>query len=365
MQKKIVIASVLKPIDDVRSFWKLSQSMAKTNKYEVNIIGNDSKNAIEFPNVKFHKHTISRNNWLKRYYIRFKILFIIINLKPSLLIISDHELIGIASWYGLINRCKIIYDVQENYYLNLKRIDPSLLKSIYANVVRLKEVLSRRFTDEYWLAEKCYEHKLPFAKDKSLIIENKAYALDINRKETITNRLVFTGTISNYSRIDLAIEIFKKLLDSDPSFTLNIVGQVHDEKVKRYLLNEAKKLPGLILNISRNPIPHQQIISAIISASLGIIAYQPTEVNQNKIPTKLYEYSRYQLPYLVQQDTYWNEVGEELGGAIPVDFGSPNAARIAEILKDPSNLFSNPYPVVATWEYESEKLLKSINRLIS
>ena len=43
MKKKIVIASVLKPVDDVRAYWKLSQSMAKTNKYEVNIIGNDGK----------------------------------------------------------------------------------------------------------------------------------------------------------------------------------------------------------------------------------------------------------------------------------------------------------------------------------
>lgn len=40
---KILIASVLKPADDVRSYSKIGQSLAQTNKYEVNIIGFDSK----------------------------------------------------------------------------------------------------------------------------------------------------------------------------------------------------------------------------------------------------------------------------------------------------------------------------------
>ncbi|WP_421765554.1 hypothetical protein [Ekhidna sp.] len=365
MQKKIVIASVLKPVDDVRSFLKLSQSIAKTNKYEVNIIGNDSKNAIEISNVKFHRHQVSRNQWANRYFLRFRILRLLSKIKPDLLIITDHELIGVAVISKFIFGCRIIYDVQENYYLNLIGIKPSLLKTSYANLVRLKERLSSILMDKYWLAEQCYARELPFVKGKSLVIENKAFAVDHGPKKNRGNKAIFTGTISDYSKVDLALTCYKKLLQLDSNFTLQIIGQYHHDEVEKYLVNESKKLKGLSFNISKKTIPHSEIVSAITSATLGIISYQPNVVNRYKIPTKLYEYSRYQLPYLVQKDTYWSEIGKGLGGAMPIEFGNPDLEFIQENLKNSLKLFPKAYPREATWEFESKKIINSIKKLIN
>ena len=119
--KKIVIASTLKPIDDVRAYWKLSQSIAKTNKYEVNIIGNKGKKPFTDANIKFLPHSIDRSNWLKRILIREILLFKILRLKPALLVITTHELLNTAFICKLLIRCKVVYDVQENYGKNRRK----------------------------------------------------------------------------------------------------------------------------------------------------------------------------------------------------------------------------------------------------
>ena len=140
MKKKIVIASVLKPIDDVRAYWKLSQSIAKTNKYEVNIIGNVSKKEPSYENIKFHSHPIRGSQWIKRWFLRLKIMFKVLRIKPDILIITTHELITVSLLARLLIHCKVVYDVQENYYLNLIGINPNTLKKIW---VKLKLIISQ------------------------------------------------------------------------------------------------------------------------------------------------------------------------------------------------------------------------------
>ena len=50
---KVVIASVLKPIDDTRMLEKFGRSFAETNKYAINIIGIESKNTPAFEHIDF------------------------------------------------------------------------------------------------------------------------------------------------------------------------------------------------------------------------------------------------------------------------------------------------------------------------
>ncbi|MEQ8627732.1 hypothetical protein [Ekhidna sp.] len=363
MKKKIVIASVLKPIDDVRAYWKLSQSIAKTNKYEVNIIGNVSKKEPSYENIKFHSHPIRGSQWIKRWFLRLKIMFKVLRIKPDILIITTHELITVSLLARLLIHCKVVYDVQENYYLNLIGINPNTLKKIYANLVRLKEKFSRIFISEYWLAEKCYSKQLSFVKSKNEVIENKAYEVAIERNANKEIQVLYSGTISHYGGIDRAIIFYKELVKSEPDASLKIVGQVHDTKLKLKLENEANKLPNLSLHISYDPIPHPEIIQAISNASVGVIGYTPNRINGGKIPTKLYEYSRYRLPYLVEQNTPWSTIGESIGGAIPVDFNDISIEKTLKILRNPDRLFKNAYPKNATWEHESSRILTSLNRL--
>lgn len=362
--KKIVIASVLKPIDDVRSFWKLSQSMAKTNKYEVNIIGKASKKPINHPNIRFKAHNIQRTKWLKRLFIRKHILKQVLQTNPDLLIITTHELLSVALIIKMLTRAKVVYDVQENYVQNLLTINPSLLKQVYAFIIKIKEWVSRLFVDEYWLAEACYQQELAFVKNKNIILENKAFYHPMNRISSDTIHLLFSGTVSYYGGVHHAVNIYHELLKIVPETSLHIIGQIHDEKLRKWLHEQQKISPNITLTTSKDPIPYPDILAAINSANMSVIGYENNNANRNKIPTKLYEYTRYRLPYFVSEKSKWSEKGAQLGGAIPINFHEINPSEIIEKLKKAESLFPNNYPEQATWEYESLTLLNSLKRLI-
>lgn len=359
-----MIASVLKPVDDVRAYWKLSQSMAKTNKYEVNIIGNEGKKEEDEKNIKFHTHKLNRSNWIRRVLIRESILFKVLRIKPSLLIITTHELVNTALLAKLLTGCKIVYDVQENYKLNLCVIDSSFGKRIVASMIRWKENLSKHYIDQFWLAEKCYAEELPFTRNNNLIIENKAFDFSPSFRKEHPLRMLFSGTVSEYGGVKKAVELLRHFQNVGKESTLLVIGQVHDLALKKWLEVEQKNTVGMKLNITTDPIPHDEILSAIADANLGVIGYQSSEVNRRKIPTKLYEYSRYMLPYLVQENTLWSQTGEELGGAISIDFVNANTEKIFKLLKNSASLFPEHYPDEATWENESTKIIKSLNTLI-
>ncbi len=364
MIKRIVIASVLKPVDDVRAYEKIAQSIAKTNKYHVNIIGNGGKINTEDKRISSHSHFIDSNSVLNRLIIRAQILFKILSQRPHLLIITTHELLNVALLIKLLIGCKIIYDVQENHLANIKHINPTWIKRIYSKVIKLKESTSRLFISQYWLAEACYKDELSFVKNRFLILENKAKNESKIRENSDGITLLFSGTISNYSGVKNAIHILEKIQEKQPSASLKIIGQIHDEKLENQLVEIQESVPNIELNISKNPIPHSAIIDSIFESNYGIIGYEINDVNKEKIPTKLYEYSRYQLPFFVLEKTKWSEIGGRLGGAIPVNFSSLVSEEILIMMENTNKLFSNRYPNEETWEYESKKMIDFIDTLI-
>lgn len=360
-----MIASTLKPIDDVRGYEKLSLSMAKTNKYVVNIIGNRGKKEDHKTNISQHPHFIRRHQWLKRWLLPIQILNKSLKLNPELFIITTHELLLIAIIGKWIKGWKIIYDIQENYALNIQKLNTHPLKTVAASYVRLKERLTSLFIDHFWLAEACYEKELPFLKKSTYtVLENKAKATMLNRKES-KHTLLFTGTISEYSGVQHALTVYYKLKEITSDISLHIVGQVHDQKLWQSLKAQAHSDLSIKLTLSEDTIPHTVILEAIHESGFGIIGYTENEVNKDKIPTKLYEYSRYQLPFLIQKGTKWYTLGEQIGGAIDADFEAIDASELLKRMDESSLFPQKEYPIALTWEEESRKLIASIKKSIN
>lgn len=364
MSKKIVIASILKPVDDVRAYGKIAQSLAKTNKYEVNIIGKEGKSEPNETKIHFHPHLINRNNWVKRALLNMFLFLRILFQKPDVLIITTFELIFTALLVKTFSTAKIIYDVQENHEVNL-RLKNGLIRSIFAPVIRLIEWIGSKFIDHFWLAEACYSEELSFLERHYTILENKAKEPTIIGHPKREERLLFSGTLSVYSGVEIALNVMLKFIQNIPSTKGIIIGQIHDSHLENELTQAVKNHPNIQLICSKNPIPHEDILAQIQLATLGIISYQSNRINQNKIPTKLYEYSRHRLPYLVQQDTTWAAKGSQLGGAIPFDFSTIDKVNLPEFIKNASYSFPNPYPNEDTWEAESVKMIDSIEALIN
>ena len=367
-KKKIVIASILKPLRDPRHYERLALSLAKTNKYEVNIIANGEKKP-DTGNIRFYSNGLPGRQLLHRFKLQWCTYIHTIRIKPDLFIVCTVELLPFAILYSILTSCKVIYDVQENYTLNFKHLKEYGWRHrlLLAPIVSGVERLSRKFTDHYFLAEKCYEHQLKFIASKFTVLENKTVLESPkNRIKSFSKsktKFLFSGTISAYSGIYQIVDLIQQLRTSKYGFEFTIIGQVFDEKI----WTEIQKIEAsnIHLKIEKYPVPHDQIIKEILTADIGVIAYQSQPVNEHKIPTKLFEYVAYDLPFLIEKDSYWFEVGREMGSAIPFDFNKINIDHLTKSLQSVGDESGGKPGHLSLWNTEEDKLFKSIDTLLN
>jgi hypothetical protein len=366
-KKRIVIASVLKPSNDTRMFGKMAVSLARTNQYEVHVIGypaSPSKTA----SVVTHELPLFDRISLQRIAAPWRILKKTISLKPSLLIITTHELLWIAVLAKLITSCKLIYDVQENYFLNILHTHsfPPGLRLIIAVYVRLKEVLTSLFVDHFLLAEAGYEQELRFTGRKKTLIENKVRrpATEILRTRHANSvNLLFSGTLAESTGVFTAIELAIKLHAVDPAVNLTLIGYCSLQEILFKIINTIEPYPYIKLIGGQQLVPHDQIVLEIMNADFGIISYPNNPSTASSIPTKLYEYLGYHLPIILVNHPPWVRKCVPYQAAIVFDPQHFDPAIIHQSLK--TQKFYTSIPNHVYWETEEGKLRHVISRLLS
>ena len=117
---KVVIASVLKPIDDTRMLEKFGLSMAETNKYDINIIGFESKNSFAHDYIHFTPINSFNRLSFSRLFKPWKVYRTLIKVKPNIIIANTHELLIVTFLYKILFGAKFLYDVQENYSKSIR-----------------------------------------------------------------------------------------------------------------------------------------------------------------------------------------------------------------------------------------------------
>lgn len=305
---RIVIASVLKPVDETRMFEKLATSLSYTGNYEVHLIGFPSGATTPAQSNSIHLHPISKKPFvrlsLKRLTAPWKVFKTVMSLKPAHLMVTTHELLIVAVLCRLFTGCKILYDVQENYFRNILYTPafPLFIRPFVAGWVRLKEFILSPFIDLYILAEKGYAHELSFA-SPHIVLQNK-----ITRKvaehykkpeQKGYSKLLFSGTLAETTGVYHAVELAKNLHQSDASFTLTIIGSCSSINDWNKLNQEATENAFILFNGQPHPIPHHEILDEIRKADFGIIWYPKNPSTSCSIPTKLFEYMGLNLPILI------------------------------------------------------------------
>ena len=360
---KIVIASILKPVDDVRNYEKLGYTLSKSDQYDVILMGTQTDEPHENKVIAFHSWNPFKRLSIDRLKIQFSFLKAILNHKPDLVIITTHELIFVSVFAKLITSFKLVYDVQEDYYLNLKHQNfyPALIRYPAAYLIRSIEWLSRPFIHHYLLAEEVYSKNLVFAKGKATIIDNKSLPI-INTPCADSFNFVFTGTITDYSKAVESVQLYSTIKQHFVNPKMIVIGHCPSATYLKKLRDLAHNDSSIILQIQDHPVPHNEIVAQIEKANLAIIGYQTNPVNQYKVPTKQYEYTAARLPYLVRANTHWSKLGTELQGAIPIDFNDPQPEEIVRKL----NIMDKDYikSDLALWENNEVLLLNLINNVI-
>ncbi len=360
--KRIAISSVLKPANEVRMYERLAKTLSKSNKYEINLIGIQPKSfSSEEKNIKF-KYINARNRGLSsRISALVQTYRHLKKIQPDVYICTSPDLCLLGSFYKRFNKCKVVFDLQEDYRANLEnqQIYTGINKRLVRLVLNLTEKYIYPSIDHFILAEKAYQN-LGFVENRFTILENKFadnYKLDILKSENKDLKFLFSGVISDYSGIQNAVEIWKKIYAVYPDSELKIIGICYQKSINDYLKIEEAKQPNISLVGIDEFVNHKEIIESVISSDFGFITHQYSNSNSDRIPTKLYEYNYFNLPFIIETNTKWEEIGSQLGTAISVDYQQLNIEKLLKTLLSIKISTQRRINRVAGWESEEPKLL--------
>jgi glycosyltransferase involved in cell wall biosynthesis len=365
LKRKIVIASVLKPVNDTRMFEKIGLSLDETKKFEVHIIGFEACSPSE-SNIHFHHLNFFKRLSLKRIYAPWTILKKILSIQPSIIIITTHELLIISLLAKVFTGSKIIYDIQENYYRNIlhTKTFPFGIRTLLAICIRTKEKLTAPFIDHFFLAEKGYETEFTFPGNRKTVLENKVKrpSLPQIKKQKEIETLLFTGTLAESTGVFIAIEVCIKLNKLNDRIKLIIIGYCALEEQLTKIKTIVQQHDFITLIGGERLVSHSEILEQIKNANAGIISYPPNPSTTNSIPTKLFEYLGYKLPILLIRHTTWEIYCKPYNAAVVFDYPDFQAKSILSQLNN-----QNFYPVEPTdiyWENEQQRLIRVVYSLL-
>ncbi len=370
MLAKILIASLLKSVDDVRSFERFALSLVPD--FQVFIIGSPSNflpnlfEKITFIPLPFFPRTFFQR--IQGVYFFAQKLF---DLKPDILIIQSPDLLVVSVFYKLFFGKKLIYDIQENYFNNIfyQNYYTNWKKYLLAFGVRLLERLCSLFVDGFFLAEKSYEKELCFVEKKFFLVENK-YALvkygehfcSPKSKEKL--HFIYTGTVSAVYGTHRTIEFIKKLYAENQELRLTLIGCCLDQNYWDKLNKMVEGCSYIDWKISQEPVNHGLIMEEIQKANFGILGYLPNRSTENCVPSKIYEYMAYRLPILMPSNPFWESITAPYKASFRIDFEDFNPPKYLDEIQN--FLFYETEPIPETvWKFDREGFKKIVLSLYS
>jgi len=367
---KIVIASVLKPVNDPRAFDKLGLSLRETNKYHLNIIGFFAKNVINFKNVVFTSILNTGRLHPKRLLASKNFLSELKAYRPDLVVVTTYELLPAAIWGKKRYNYKLVYDIQENYSFNIldHKTLPFGLRHLVAKLVRSIEKRAAPYIDHFILAEQSYTHELTFLGDYT-VLQNKykgplnsvlPYRLDHKDKY----HFIISGTITPSYGIAEAMDWFRIISHNFPGSQLTIIGHVTLYSFKQKLEKKALTIDGVLLNISPVPIASSEILSAIKRADIILLPYRQKASVKYKIPTKLFESLAMGKPVIHSKNTLWSQMVDSYPAGSAINFED-----LSKALEDFKNFlaltfYKFPPSPELTWEDEKSQWIALVDKLL-
>ncbi|MEJ7647101.1 MAG: hypothetical protein WKF87_21055 [Chryseolinea sp.] len=366
-KRRIVLASILKPVNDPRMFEKLATTLAPH--YEVHVIGHSTRQVTNSENITQHTIGPFDRISLVRLLSSFAVLRKILQLRPLMLIVCTHELLFVGILAKMITGCRIVYDIQENYARNIYygKAFPLLLRPVLAAYVRLKELTLSRMYHHFFLAEKLYQRELAFIRHRCTILENKVkqdhFVRHNRNNDSDSIQLLFSGTIADTTGVFTAIDVATRLHAVDSRVHLVVIGFAAQTSIRSRLISEVKGKSFIELKGIDHIIQHEDIREAINASDFGVISYPRNRSTEGSMPTKLYEYLGCQLPILLIDHQPWVAYCKIYPAAVVFDPGHLNPERL--MCEMEQTHFYQRIPTDVYWEPEGEKLLDSTLEILS
>ena len=391
----VLLASVLKPVDDPRIRGKFAKTLLERPGVRVHIAGRAAGNqqlAVQPTTPKITSHVLlagSRRS-LDRLAAQGRYWQLLRRLRPALVVVHAPELLPLTLlWQRLGRGRKFLYDIRENYALNVSTqgVYRGLVRRGLAAGLRWVEAHAARRATGLLLAEKSYAEELPFlralAPERVIVLENK-YQPAPGEVLPATPRplpspaqplqLLYSGTISLLNGLEAALRLTEALHRLRPGgAALTIIGFCQQPELLGQLEQWQQRGVTFQLIGGAEPVPHAAIVAAIGRSHLGLALYQPHPSTERCRPTKLFEYLAHGLPVLVPENPLWQELilGHDAG--LVLDLASPDYPVLANVLlaelasragRPGPAFYQNGFPATALWADEGKKLWHLLDSLV-
>ncbi|UOQ68275.1 glycosyltransferase [Hymenobacter volaticus] len=377
----ILLASVLKPLDDTRMYGKFAGTLTARPHTTVHVAG---RHAAPPPTpANLHLHTLldgTRLSWARlgaqrRYWQLLQ------RLRPDLVIVHAPELLPLTLlWQWLGANRRLLYDIRENYALNVstQRVYGGFTRRWLAAGLRWVETQAARRAAGLILAEESYAQELPFLDalpaNRVVVLENKYQPAPDEVTRTQPRplpaaheplRLLYSGTVSELNGIHHALQLAEELHHRRPGRVLLTVIGFCQQPVVLQTLHQLQQTnpPWLRLLVQGGtPVAHSAIVAEIQQSHVGLLLYQPHPSSERCRPTKLFEYLAHGLPMLVPTNPLWETYIRRYGAGLVVDLHSIPEAAAALLavteLQSPAKPIFYPLgiPDEAFWASEGIKL---------
>jgi hypothetical protein len=308
-------------------------------------------------------HTFVGSRWQ----LLVQTLKLALRLRPKLWLIHTPELLLPSLLLRLLGST-IVYDVQENYQLNILATNrPLLLRKLLASAVSAVERFSSLWVQQHFVAEKVYVQQLNWLKNPLYLPNTSLPIEDDSRnsfKISVPLRACITGTLSRkFGAVD-ALPYLVELHRQQVIDAVFITGHVPEQEVEQVLLSFAGHYDWVKLHISSAPLPHRQLLATLQEANLCLMPYQLTESVQGCIPTKLYECLSLRVPMLLPAAAPdWLALAGD--AALATDFTAADlpveVARVKQQLR--KNSFYATAPTADIY-WRGEQLREVVERLL-
>ncbi|MFD1873145.1 glycosyltransferase [Hymenobacter bucti] len=388
--RPVVLASVLKPVDDTRMRGKFAETILQRPDLRVHVTGRGTGDDLHPDLVKprvihnaiFWSSRLSLGRLAAQW--RYWRLLRMLRPAPALVVVHAPELLPLTLlWQHLGRGRQFVYDIRENYALNIRSqgVYPAVVRQVLAATLRRVEDVAARRAAAVVLAEASYADELPFLTDlpagRVLLLENKyqpqpgeilphaARPLPIGTEPL---RLLFSGTIAELTGVREAITLARHLGAAWPGgVRLTVIGFCQQPALLAELQHlAAAEANWLTLIGGAALVPHAQVVAEMGRSHLGLLPYRPHPSTERCRPTKLFEYLAHGLPMLVPPNPLWTELVQAHGAGLVVDFAQPAAAaaQVAAALPTAAFYPKGPPTDEVLWAGEGKKLRHLLESLL-
>ncbi|NVO29741.1 glycosyltransferase family protein [Hymenobacter lapidiphilus] len=404
----ILLASALKPLDDTRMLGKFGRTLARRPGTQVHVAGRAAPRPPDLPpNLQVHELLHGSRLSLARLRAQWRYWQLLQKLQPSVVFVHAPELLpATVLWQWLGRGRRFVYDVRENYALNIRTqaVYPPWARDVLAGLVRRLETLAAARATAILLAERSYAAELPFAsgalvsdavpttagastpfrsknhKPKTtsqkpvILIENKYQPYDAvpatcpRRLPNISEPLllVYSGTISELNGVWEALRFAAHLRTVWPLAHLTIIGACQQPALLARLQAAVAATNGAVTLVGGAAlVPHAAVVADLRRSHLGLLPYRPHPSTARCIPTKLFEYLALALPLVLPPNPLWQPLAETAGAGLAFDFQQatyPPAAELAAGLQAGVYYPQGP-PPLAFWEPEAKKIVALLDSI--